>query len=238
MNIVDIVILGVMGLCLVAGMYKGFLSSGLSLCAFVGSWFASLKLYPKVVAFVSGNTAIMDSLRSILDSEEMFQTGSMYAMKVAQATNEQLGQAASEIHIPLINDMFRDNLMGRVFESVDLSTVGDYLTETLLMSFLNILAFVLVFIAAYVVGTLLVNLFAAVFRFPQLRHLDGLLGGLIGLVRGFVILSLVFAVLPALASTLQSLGVKGIQEMVDSSRFSHYFLNLDLLSTFVRNIMK
>ncbi len=238
MNILDILILVVLGLSVVAGMYKGFLSSALSTLAFCGSWFAAFKFYDRVAAFVSGNNAIMESLRSVLDAEEMFSTSALATMKVAEATDAQLAQAASEINIPLIGDMFRNNLVGRVFSNLNLSTVTEYLTETLLNAFLNVAAFILVFIAAYFVATLIVNLLNSVFRFPQLRHLDWLLGGVLGAVRGIVILMLVFAVLPSVLNTLEKLGVTTVQALVDESQFAPYFQKYDLLSAFMGTVMR
>jgi len=245
MNIIDIIICLILGLCVVAGMYKGFLSSGLSIFAFAGSWFASFKLYKRVTDFIAGNTAIMESLRSVLDAEEMFQTGSLAAMKVADLSDVQINQAASEINIPLIGDMFRNNLVNRVFANTDISTVTDYLTETLLVSFLNVFSFLLVFVAVYFVATLVVNLLNNVFRFPQLKHLDWLLGGLLGAVRGVAILLLIFAVLPAALSTLESMGLKNIQEIMDGAQLAKYLgwsrdpaLQQNLLSSFIGTIMK
>ena len=238
MNIMDILIIAVLGLCVVAGMYKGFLSSLLSTLAFAGSWFAAFRFYDRLVAFVSGNNAIMESLRSVLDAEEMFKTGSLAAMRVADATDAQLAQAASEINIPLIGDMFRNNLVGRVFSNLNLDTVSDYLTETLLSAFLHVAAFIVVFVAAYFVATLIVNLLNSVFRFPQLKHLDWLLGGAFGAVRGVVILLLVFAVLPAAFTTLENLGVKSVQALIAESRFAHYFTETDIVSNFISTVMK
>ncbi len=42
-NIIDILVLLVLVFSLFAGMYKGFLASGLSLLGMVGSWFGALR---------------------------------------------------------------------------------------------------------------------------------------------------------------------------------------------------
>ena len=65
----------------------------------------------------------------------------------------------------------------------------------------SVLAFVLCFLALYFLATLLVNLFNHVLRFPVLRRIDWLLGGLFGLGRGLVIAALILSVVePVLIS--------------------------------------
>ena len=41
MNVIDIVILAIFGICLVSGMYKGFIASGLTVLGFIVAWFAA-----------------------------------------------------------------------------------------------------------------------------------------------------------------------------------------------------
>ena len=55
-------------------------------------------------------------------------------------------------------------------------------------------AFILCFLALYFLATLLVNLLNSVLRFPLLRKIDWLLGGLLGLGRGLVIAALILSV--------------------------------------------
>ena len=74
---------------------------------------------------------------------------------------------------------------------------------SVLFSFSHIVAgFLLAFIVIYAVVMLLVNLLDHVFRFPVLRMFDWLLGGLCGLVRGFVVAVLLLAVVPAVVSLI------------------------------------
>ena len=45
MNVIDIVILAIFGICLVSGMYKGFIASGLTVLGFIVAWFAAKATY-------------------------------------------------------------------------------------------------------------------------------------------------------------------------------------------------
>ena len=56
------------------------------------------------------------------------------------------------------------------------------------------MAFIVCFIALYFLATLLVNLLNHVLRFPVLRRIDWLLGGVLGLGRGLVVAALILSV--------------------------------------------
>ncbi|MEG1814015.1 MAG: CvpA family protein, partial [Clostridia bacterium] len=61
-NIVDVVILVVLGISLISGMYKGFLSSGLTTVGFVAAFFGAQTLYPQLSAAVQSNASLMNVL--------------------------------------------------------------------------------------------------------------------------------------------------------------------------------
>ena len=54
----------------------------------------------------------------------------------------------------------------------------------------------LIFIGLYIVFSLAANLIRAIFRFPVLKQLDGLTGGVFGLLRGVLICLAVFTLIP------------------------------------------
>ena len=73
MNIIDILVLLVLAFSLFAGMYKGFLASGLSLLGLVGSWFGALRLYPAVARLALENQTLMGVLSNYLEPATFFE---------------------------------------------------------------------------------------------------------------------------------------------------------------------
>ena len=65
LNIVDYVILAILGLSLVAGMYRGFLASGLTTAGFVAAFFGAQALYPQLSTAIQSNQGLMDTLTYI-----------------------------------------------------------------------------------------------------------------------------------------------------------------------------
>ncbi len=238
MNIVDIIILAILGLSLFSGMYKGFITSTLALVGFCGAWIASLASYQYLVKAVTANESLMKFFTGLVGSLDIFKTTSLANMPVANATAANIDQAVSEISIPLIDKLFRNNVVGQVFANEGLSTMNDYLTQTLMTTALNIICFLLMFIVIYAAVLLIVNLLNNVFRFPALRHLDWLLGGVFGLVRGLVIVMLIFAVVPTIASALSSMKITLLTDLLNESKFGSIFKDGAFLSQTLQSIVK
>ncbi|MBR3503223.1 MAG: CvpA family protein [Clostridia bacterium] len=237
MNIVDIIILAILGLSLVSGMYKGFITSTLALVGFCGAWIGSLASYQYLVKAVNANESLMKFFNGLVGSLDIFKTPSLANMQVAAATSENIDQAVSEINIPLISNLFRSNVVGQVFANEGMSTMSDYLTQTLMTTALNIICFIVMFIVIYAAVLLVVNLLNNVFRFPALRHLDWLLGGVFGLVRGLVIVMLIFAVVPTIASALSSMKITLLTDLINESRIGKIFQDSNLVANTLQSIL-
>ncbi|MEG0986908.1 MAG: CvpA family protein [Clostridia bacterium] len=222
-NIVDVVILVVLGISLISGMYKGFLSSGLTTVGFVAAFFGAQTLYPQLSAAVQSNASLMNVLTYYLDAPSMFKTVGLAEQSVVGASQSGLlTQAVAELKtLPnAILTTFQSNVDRQVFSSLDFGTLGDYLNQTILVAVINVIAFLLLFAIAYLLVLLLVNLFNNVFHFPLLKHFDWLLGGAFGLVRGGVIVALLLSVVP-MALSVVNLTV--LDQIVAQSQLAAYF---------------
>lgn len=85
LNIVDYVILAILGLSLVAGMYRGFLASGLTTAGFVAAFFGAQALYPQLSTAIQSNQGLMDTLTYYLDASSMFTTANLAERSVVGA---------------------------------------------------------------------------------------------------------------------------------------------------------
>jgi uncharacterized membrane protein required for colicin V production len=158
-------------------------------------------------------------------------------MEVAVATAGDVEQAISEVGIPLISDLLRNNILGQVFANDGLTKMSEYLTQTLLTSALNVVSFIVMFAVIYMAVLLLVNLLNNVFRFPILRHFDWLLGGAFGIIRGAVIVMLIFAVMPTLSSALESMGVDMLGELMNESRLGSFLQNNNVVANLLHSLV-
>ena len=203
MNIIDILVLLVLAFSLFAGMYKGFIASGLSLLGLVGSWFGALRLYPAVARLVLENRTLMGVLSNYLEPASFFEDMAISGISAQTTVSELVARGSDAVNavadyiggkIPFLRDAFASNMGSEAFSALNIHTIADYFDQTLWQAVFSVLAFILCFIALYFLATLLVNLFNHVLRFPVLRKIDWLLGGLLGLGRGLVIAALILSV--------------------------------------------
>ena len=204
MNLLDIVILAILAFYLISGMYRGSITSFLGTAGFVAAWYGAKQFYPAVANMALSNQTLMAVLNQYLEPETFFATHAQAVTTVAEVISG--GEAAIQnaiasisSNLSVIAKAFEANVRSQVFQNLGISTLADYLDQTIWQAIFNVGAFVLCFIALYVLASLVVNRLDHVISFPLLRGFDWLLGGILGLVRGLVICVLVLNLLPALA---------------------------------------
>ncbi|MGI6172817.1 MAG: CvpA family protein [Christensenellales bacterium] len=228
LNIIDIVILAILLLSLVSGMYKGFLASFLATLGFAGAAVGAYLLCPKLANLFQSNNGLMNSLSYYIGADELL--SKLADSPVTQAVQDSTllsSATASLTTLPnAIVTAFRDNVVNQLFSTLNLSSLGDYLSQTVVVSLVYVISFLLLFAACYILALLVVNLFNNIFHFPLLRRFDWLLGGLFGLARGAFITILVLTVIPMLLS-LMDLNI--LDDLIASSKFAAYFMNDNVL---------
>jgi len=232
MNIIDILILVVLGFSLLAGMHKGFLASLLSTFGFIGSWFGARMVYERIANLALSNTTLMAMLNQYLEPESFFASSTQAATTVAEVVSG--GEAAIQgavstvaSKISVIARAFEANIRNQAFARLNITTLADYLDQTIWQAVFNVLAFVLAFIVIYAVVSLVVNLLDSVIRFPVMRMFDWLLGGICGLVRGLVVVLLILCILPSVVSLISP---ELTQSLLAGSTLYSFISQLDILN--------
>ena len=238
MNIIDIIIIAILAFSVISGMHKGFITSTLALVGFCGAWVAAYATYGYLVNAVEANEGIMTFLRGMVSAADLFKTKTLADLEVAVAKAADIDQAVSEVGIPMIDNIFRSNVVGQVFANDGLTKMSEYLTQTLLNTGLTVVSFIIMFAVIYAAVLLLVNLLNNVFRFPALRHMDWFLGGLFGLVRGAVIVMLIFSVIPTLSSALESMDVRLLTDLVQESKIGAFLENNNIVGNALATLIR
>jgi len=238
MNIIDLIIIAILAFSLISGMHKGFITSTLALVGFCGAWIGAYASYGYLVTAVQQNEGLMNFLQGLVSAADLFKTKTLADMEVALASAADVDLAVSEVGIPLISELFRQNILGQVFANDGLTKISEYLTQTLLSSALNVVSFIVMFALIYAAVLLLVNLLNNVFRFPLLKHFDWLLGGVFGLVRGAVIVMLIFAVVPTICSALESMNIPLLTDVINESKLAVMLQDNNLISGVLDTLVK
>lgn len=228
MNVVDYVILGVLGVSVLFGIYRGFVSSVLGAGGTLISFALAFHFSPKLTAIVQGNVSLQETLGHYTDLSSRIGDLDLALTNVRELGAEKIGEIVAKVGLPgPLADLLQVNLAGQAYAgAAGVNTVQDYVTQTVLAACINIICFVVCFAVAFVLVALVVNLLKAVFKFPVLKQLDGLAGGAFGLLRGLVICFALFALVP-LVQTMVPL--EQISELIEQSALAPLFNNGNLI---------
>ena len=229
MNAIDYGIIGIIALCVLFGFYRGFIQSllnlGGSLLSFVGAFW----LFPKLADMLSSNTEIVRLISSYTDSGSILGDLDLSSRAVDALSTTNIQAIVEKANLPdPIGKLLQANLTEKVFSPLgDLATtVGDYVNQTILSISINVICFIVCFILCFIVITILVNLLRSVFRFPVLKQLDWLLGGVFGFVIGCVLCFVIFTAMPLLESVIP---LEQFQGLVQQSALAQVFEHGNLI---------
>ncbi len=228
MNIVDYVVLGVLGLSILFGFYRGFVSTVLNSGGCLVSLILSFILYPKAAALIQGNQELVRTLLHYTDASSRLGDLELALTNVATLTQAKIAEIVAKVQLPPpLDTLLQVNLEQQVYGiNSGIDTVADYVSQTILTACINIICFLLCFALIYLALALLVNMLKAIFRFPVLKQLDWLAGGIFGFLRGAVICYAVFALVPLVQTVVP---IDMIAELFEQSTLAPIFNNGNLI---------
>lgn len=229
MNIVDYVIIGVVAVSVLFGLYRGFVASVLSMGGGLISFLGSFALYPKLAAVIQNNQELQRTLLHYTDASSRIGDLELALTNVINLGREGVQQVLNNVSLPApLDSILRVNLENLVYgTSGAASTVSDYVSQTILQASINIICFLVCFIGLYIALSLGLNLIRAVFRFPVLKQLDSLAGGVFGLLRGVLVCLAVFTLVP-LVQTMIPMEI--IDSLLAESSLAPIFMNGNLIT--------
>lgn len=236
MNIVDFAILGIVGISLIFGLYRGFVNSVFSLLALFVSLVLAYMFFPRLADTVKSNDTIVNTLVYYSDASSRIQDLELAGTPVANIPQQVLDEAMNRANLPEPFDTFvRENVAQQVFASVGSLNISDYLNQTIIDASINILCFLACFLVSYIAMTLLIHLLTYMFTLPVLKHFDMLLGGAFGAVRGVFFVFVIFSLVPIIITISP---IEGLSELIDNARFSAFFYRDNLLTSIFQGFMQ
>lgn len=232
MNVIDVLILAIFGICLISGLYKGFIASGLTVVGFIVAWFVAKATYGALSEAILSNSSLMGVLSTYLEAGDFFPNAQIASATVTEAlasstTIWNSALAAIQDRLPFIAEVFAGNVNTQAFASLGITTLADYLDQTIWTAAFQLISFILLFFISYAVVTLLVNLLSRVLRFPVLRGFDAIVGGLFGLIRGYLLVMLLLAILPMI---LDVINIESVDALYSESTMASILSGMQLFN--------
>jgi len=232
MNIIDIIILSILGISCLVGLYRGFISSVASLGGCVLSLGLSFYLNPKLVAWVQENPDWVKTLASYTDAATRIGDQTLAQTNVSTLSSGGIMEILNRVNLPgPLSTLLQNNLTNQVYRTSGITQVGDYVSQTITGAVLNVICFVVCFIACFIAVHIVLNFLKVVFRFPVLKQLNSLVGGVFGILRGVLLCFVAFALLPLVQTVVP---LEGLNEVLAGSVLAPIF-NSDQLILAIMN---
>ena len=229
MNIIDILILIIIGVSVIFGMHRGFISGVLSVAALIGAAALALATSGDLAAWLKGNETLVETLMYYTDAGSRVSSLDLSLMSVSQVTSSALAQILQSANLPVAFQSAFISAVESAKASVSASamTIAELLSQTIVNVSISILSFLICFFLAYAVATFVIHLIQYVFELPVLRHLDALIGGAFGLVRGVLLVFILFALIPIVLAVAP---VQMIEDLIAASKLAPMFDSQLILS--------
>lgn len=221
MNIIDIVVLVILGISIVYGFYKGFVHSLLSLACGLVAFLLAFSFSPRLAAYVSGSEGLASTLATYTDAVTRVGDYELATASVEHLSDDTITKVLESAALPdAISKVLESNLLNQTFVENELETVNDYVSNTVVGVAVSVLCFLVCYGVAYLLLSLLINLIHHIFRLPLLKQMDWLAGGLFGLLRGALILYVIFLALPLVSTVIN---VEALDLLVQESTLAPIF---------------
>lgn len=220
MNVIDLVILGVIAISVIYGFYHGFIQTVTNVLGLLVSIAAGFLLGPRLAAYFITNQSLTGILSTYTDAVVRVGDYDLASSQVATISRNAIDTILSSVKLPKpLSDVLEQNLVTKAFGS-GAATVNEYVSGTIVAAAVQVLSFLLCFVAAYILCTLLISLIKHIMNFPILKQLDWLAGGLFGLARGVVFVYLLLLLVPLLSTIVPH---EGVSRLVEQSRLAPLF---------------
>lgn len=228
-NILDIVIVAVLGVSVVFGLYRGFISGVLSVAALIGSILLAFMLSGQMASWLQGNKTLVDTLMYYTDAGSRISNLDLSLLSVSQVRKNSgvLAQIMESANLP---EAFGTAFIENIGLADGLKTISVVLSETIVNVSLAIISFLICFLLSFVVMTFVIHMVNYVFELPMLRHLDSLIGGMFGFVRGMIVLYVFFTVVPIVMAVVP---IEPLEALIEASQLAPVFES-DLIMNILR----
>ncbi len=234
MNIIDIIIIILLAVFVLNGVYRGFISAVMNLGGLFVSWVVAFLCYPLLAKQLAATEFFAQS-RFYIEGAERIDV-EIAKTPITSLQSGEIQTIVTDAKMPLpFGDAIVENINEGAFAEQGLTTVGDYFDETIFNVITNTLSLVIIFFAALIVITLVINAVSFSINLPQLRSFDTLAGGGVALIRGFFVMYMLFAIVPAFMVLIGD-QITFITDMLNDSLTSSMFYNNSIVLPFVSGI--
>lgn len=234
MNYVDYIVLSILSICLLIGVYNGFVVSSLGFLSSLFSWLVSLTFYPSLSKFIIQRYPdLIKNLIFYTEGASKVKSIEEQALVVSSLTQEQIIDIVNRAKLPPPFDrLLLHNMLNKTLP--DLTTVGEYFNYSIAYIILNIICFITLFLIIRIICQIGISITREVIGLPVLKKYNGLAGAGVGVLRGFFLISLLFSLVPIIL-ILVPLDI--IYLLIENSSMGEFFFETNIFTNFIRGFV-
>lgn len=220
MNWVDICIFTILALNSLIGFNQGFIVSIFNLAGLIISYFIARLFYPVIAQFLLGNQAIYQKLRGSVDKR-------LYSIFEDKADIFGPLPFLDGLNLPkpLIDTLSSSPKVDSYTSQISQAVI-DIMSEAITGILIDVISLIVAFIVARVVLIIIVRMLSIFSKLPVLNQFNKLFGLAFGLIKGILIILIIFIVLTPLISISPN---GAIAEGVFGSTLGYYLYDNNLL---------
>ena len=232
MILIDLGIFALFILSAIIGYHKGFLKAVLSIVTFFLSLLGTWWLHPQLAQTIKASGKVIPIIMNYSESSDMLGDVENVRSIATALSPEALSDIINKANLPHpLGVLLTKNVESAVFAPDGLVTLGDYLAVTIANMSINIASFLLIFMLFYIAFNLLISLYDYVFKLPVLKMFNNTSGILLGFLQGFLLMFLVFSVIPVV---LAFLPFDEILVFIEQSQLGNFYYH----SNFIIDLIK
>lgn len=234
MNLLDFVILAILGLFVLAGVYKGFLYTSIDILLFILCAAFAFLITPLVAFKVEQNEQVFNTMLYYTEGSENIYDVEYSKKNITEISNAELEDIYehSKVAYPM-DERIRENVATAAFERSNIYTLGDYFNTTMVIFAINVLLFLVFFIALRAILAFLLGWLNYAKPLPVLKKLELPAAIGVGLIRGILALFLFFMIVPLVLTVLP---FDFVSDMVEGSTFARFFYYSNFLLRLIRGV--
>ncbi|MEN6419550.1 MAG: hypothetical protein ABFC73_11595 [Clostridiaceae bacterium] len=232
MNFIDIAILLVLGITILGGLYRGFVSTVYNVGATIISLIVGRICIPLVSSMVKGSADLFNMMLYYTEGSEYVAITDVELTRasISSISSDQLHTVLQNADMPIPMDRcVIKNIASEAFRDSGVTTLGDYFNQTIVCVVINILAMLLVFaVVRLLLGFVVRGMEYGRGGFPVLTRGDGAIGAGLGLIHGVLLLFTIFLLVPVMLTVLPKL-----YEFLSESFFGEFFYQANFLLSII-----
>lgn len=207
---ITVMILVVIGLCILAGYYRGIVYSAVSIGLTLLSFFLALLLIPVIATPVRESKELYGSLLSYFEGYEYVGQTSVEMIHDPAASIEPdtLREVVDNANMPLpLGRAVTRNIRSLAYEKRGITTLGDYFNQSIVDVMVNLISLLFLFVCFRVFfGFVLRTIDYGRQGLPALKRFDSLFSCGLGFLHGVILLYVFFMIAPILLTIVPKLG--------------------------------